>query len=58
MSSFMQGLESVGQEELEMLHAEAVLSGTAGDDNVWFKAIDARYMTSKISHQKVLLRPA
>ena len=32
----------MGQEELELLHAEAVLSGTAGDDNVWFKAIDAR----------------
>ena len=37
-----QALETVGQEELEMLHPEAVMAGTAGDDNVWFKAIDAR----------------
>jgi hypothetical protein len=37
-----QALETVGQEELEMLHSEAVMAGTAGDDNVWFKAIDAR----------------
>ena len=37
-----QALETVGQEELEMLHSEAVMAGTAGDDNVGFKAIDAR----------------
>jgi hypothetical protein len=44
----MQGLETVGQEELEMLHSEAVMAGTAGDDNVWFKSIDARLASSPL----------
>ena len=34
-------MNTLSEAELNMLHADAVKAGSAGEDNLWFDAIDA-----------------
>ena len=37
----LKGENGLSEAELNILHAEAVLAGNAGEDNMWFNSIDA-----------------
>merc|ERR1712002_601982 len=40
---------TLSEKELNMLHADAVKAGTAGDNNLWFDAIDAKLLDRVIT---------
>jgi len=45
---------TLSETELNMLHADAVMAGSAGKDNLWFEAIDANLLDRVITEMNTM----
>jgi len=45
---------TLSEKELNMLHADAVMAGSAGKDNLWFEAIDAKLLDRVITEMNAM----
>merc|ERR1712212_1308613 len=45
---------TLSEKELNMLHADAVMAGSAGKDNLWFEAIDAKLLDRVIAEMNAM----
>ncbi|XP_023325378.1 caM kinase-like vesicle-associated protein [Eurytemora carolleeae] len=48
------GENGLSEAELNILHAEAVLAGNAGEDNMWFNSIDAGLLDNLITEMNTM----